>query len=360
MFGRLDRYVARAVFGSYGATLLFVMVLWAVYDLLLGMSKYREAAERNDLGMFELLLVWLELQLVRVPLVFVIVAPFVTVIASMFAISRLMGSNEIGPMVFTGRSMMRILRPAVTVALLSAASMAAVWEFVLPPLAGSIQQLGSTLDNEDELPPRPLTLVSANRGQRLFATRYDAQRQRMHDVLVLDRGSGQGDHTVVTAQLADWNPERGVWELVDGKREVGDLSSPEAEVMLEGATPALVELVGKEADMASVLSYSDLVALRRMSPGRTDLEISFHYHFTWPLANVVLLLLALPFAVHFERGSKVGRVILAIAICAAYLIADLAFQNLGRGEFLHPVVAAWAPMIVFSSLGLVMFSSMRT
>ena len=30
----------------------------------------------------------------------------------------------------------------------------------------------------------------------------------------------------------------------------------------------------------------------------------------------------MPFAVSFERGSKIGRVVLAITICAGYLIVD--------------------------------------
>ena len=88
--------------------------------------------------------------------------------------------------------------------------------------------------------------------------------------------------------------------------------------------------------------------------------IAFHYRLTWPLANLVLLLLALPFAVHFERGSKIGRVILAIAICGGYLVVDLTCQNLGRQEYLHPIVASWTPTILFGSLGMVMFGGMRT
>ena len=88
--------------------------------------------------------------------------------------------------------------------------------------------------------------------------------------------------------------------------------------------------------------------------------MAFHRHLTWPLANVLLLLLVLPMAVHFERGSRVSRVMAAIALCGGYFLLDLICQSLGQRNFVHPVVAAWTPPIVFGSLGAVLFGSLRT
>ena len=41
-------------------------------------------------------------------------------------------------------------------------------------------------------------------------------------------------------------------------------------------------------------------------------------------------------------------------------LLDLACQRLGQREWLHPIVAAWTPTIVFGSLGVVLFSSTRS
>jgi lipopolysaccharide export system permease protein len=88
--------------------------------------------------------------------------------------------------------------------------------------------------------------------------------------------------------------------------------------------------------------------------------MALHRHITYPLANLVLLLLGLPFAIHFERGSRIERVLGAIGMCAAYLLFDLICQNLGYNDWIHPVVAAWSPTILFGSLGVALFSGVKS
>ncbi|MEM7204593.1 MAG: LptF/LptG family permease [Planctomycetota bacterium] len=361
MMGRLDRYVARTLLSSWAATLLLVVFLFVVMDLLLHMPQYLARAHERGIGLGQVLGAWLRFHLISFPGVFVSFAPFVTVVGSMFAIARLMGANEIAPMIFTGRSTMRVFGPAVALGLLSAGAMAATWEVVLPPLSRSIERLGNVLSpDEARETADEIVLQSNDLRQTLMCGRFWPDEQRMEGVVLVDKGTGPQDRVLVVADAALWNPEAGSWELIGGERVVGDVRHPESELRMENVTPDILWMSGKEAKMSSLLAYSELSALMRLSPGRSDLVIAFHYHWTWPLANVVLLLLALPFAVHFERGGKIGRVALAIAICAAYFVFDLICQNLGRRDFVHPVVAAWTPMIVFGSLGVVLFGGMRS
>ena len=108
------------------------------------------------------------------------------------------------------------------------------------------------------------------------------------------------------------------------------------------------------------MSYTELMDLHRLNPRRRDFVLALHAHITFPIANLILLMLALPFSVSFERGRKLERVLFAVLICAFYLMADLTCQNLGRTGYFHPVFAAWLPPITFGSLGLVFFGSIRT
>lgn len=91
-----------------------------------------------------------------------------------------------------------------------------------------------------------------------------------------------------------------------------------------------------------------------------DVRLAFHRHITWPLANVLLLLLVLPLAVHYERGSRLWRVLAAIGLCVAYMVFDLACQSLGKRGLVDPVFLAWAPPIVFGSLAAVLYGSTRS
>lgn len=361
MAGRLDRYVTKTVLGSYFATLAFVVFLWIVLDLLLNMTKYLGVAREKDLGLFELLGMWLQYHTLSLPWVFVLVAPFVSVIACMFAVARLMAFNEVVPMVFTGRSMVRVLRPCLMMALISGGVMVVTWEVLLPPLSRHMEQLAGTLeDGKGTTDLESIVLFSPDRQRRLMCDRYVPEKERAEGMVMMDLGSRPEDLSEVTAPAMTWNPEREDWELVDGKWRSGQHLEKRAWLGMEGVTPRMLWLSGREAKTSSLLSYSELVDLIVLSPGRHDLVINLHYHLTWPIANVLLLLLALPFAVQFERGSKMGRIVLAILICGSYLIVDLTCQNLGRREYLHPVLAAWTPTILFGSLGTVMFGGIRT
>ena len=152
--------------------------------------------------------------------------------------------------------------------------------------------------------------------------------------------------------MGDWRLERGRRITEDSSRRIEWLQAGEV-------TPDLLWRLGKEGRDTVALSYSELLDLRELRPGRRDLVLAFHSHLTFPLANLILLLLALPFAVQFERGGRTERVVFAILLCAAYLITDLTCQNLGR-SLVHPVLAAWLPTILFGSFGLAFFSGIRT
>ncbi len=363
MKGSLDSYIWKTVAGSYLACLAFLLFLFIVFDLLINMGGYVRSADNLGIPFMTMIGRWARFHVVSSPWVFVTVAPFVTVIASMFSLSRFMRSNEIVPMIFTGRSMFRILTPVVVTGILSALAMAAVWEFAMPTVGRSMDRLRESMGDQEieEVDARSVVLRSPTDPRRvLMCERYDHSRLRMEGVVLWDRGVMEEDIVSVTALAADWDPEKGDWELHLGKERSGDIERDRAMLGMGEATPEIIRRYGKEGRDISLLSYSDLSGMIEMSPNRPMFTIAFHYHFTYPLANLILLLLALPLATSFERSNKIGRVIIAILICGGYLAIDLAFQNLGRHEYLHPIVAAWASTIFFGSLGLVMFATMRS
>ena len=359
---RLDRYVGRTLLGSWIACLFGLMVLFVLVDLLLNMPGYIDRAGQQGIGLVHLLGAWLRYHVVFAPFVFVTIAPFVTVIGAMFAVSRLMMQNELMPMLFCGRSMFRVLTPALLLGLGVGLTMAAAWQFVIPRLSESIASLRSVIDPGETLGTLDHVVARAPNDPRrmVLARSYLHERLRMEGVFVLDKGSRADDQALIEARAADWNPELRRWELTGGVERRGTTSRSVATLQIPGLTPDLLWRSGQQGKQATELSYTEIQDLRELRPGRHDYVIAFHQHLTFPLANVVLLLLALPFAVSFERGGRVGRVLLAILICGGYLVVDLTCQNLGRREYLHPIVAAWVPTIVFGSVGIVIYGGMRT
>lgn len=360
LFGdRLDRYVGRNALGSFLAALFFVVLLFSLIDLLINLPSYLREGEKTHVATVALFWKIVQLQVLSVPIVFVTLAPFATVISAMFAVSAHFAVNEIAPMLFCGRSMLRILRPVLVLAMFSALSMAACWEWIVPRVSQPLANLRAELTGDDQEQKDLVVKLRDGVDQTIFVKSYDHDRQRMDVVTLVDRGSGANDVVTITASAAQWDPSLGDWRLVDGERRVPDAVQKQLTLGAPTATPDLLFQLGKEGRETMQLSYSELLELRALRPGRRDLQMAFQSRFTFPLANLVLLMLALPFAVSYERGRRIERVVFAILLCGLYLVTDLTCQSLGS-TVIHPVLAAWFPTIVFGAFGAVFFVGVRT
>ncbi len=358
---RLDRYVGKTVLGAFIAALAFFTLLVIIMDVLGNMPRYVRVAQEQELSSAGLALLMFDYYVVLLPVLLVSIVPFVTVIACMFALARLQHANEVVPMLFVGRPMRRVLRPMMLCGLLAALGMVACWQWVVPEVAPRFTQLTQQLNRGrstqetlvDESPDGALM-------RRLYVGEFEPGKNTIRGVHMLVEAVLAADSVMITAdsgvwdeEASDWRLENGWRETVENKQQIGFLGRPDLapEVLLQRGRSQI------EADAQSYTQLAETMALRSH---RADVRLAFHRHITYPLANLILLMLALPLAVWFERGSRIERILMAIGLCGAYALFDLVCQSLGVRGYLHPVVAAWSPTIVFGSLGLVLFGGMRS
>jgi lipopolysaccharide export system permease protein len=356
----LDRYVGRIALGAFAAALVFFLFLGVLVELLNNVARYAERAHELGYGGLDLAF-YLALHYARfTPVLFMTVAPFALVIGCMFTVARLQHANEVVPMLFVGRSTQRILRPMFALAAATALTMAACWQWVVPAFAAELATHETFLRSGNTAYRAVVHEQLGVESQRFYAERFDPVARSLLHVNLLVESPQTGDSHLVRAREAVWDDERRDWRLIDGWLQRHRVATPHGWLERPDLTPAV--LVGQARDTVEPehLSYTDLAELARNRPNEPKVALALHRHFTWPLANVLLLLLALPLAVHFERRSRVGRVLAAIGLCGGYLLVDLTCQSLGTRGFVHPIVAAWVPPIVFGSLGIVLFGSTRT
>ena len=360
----LDRYVGRIALGAFVAALVFFTFVMTVVDLLNNVAKYADRATRQGLGGFDLALYLGWYYVNRLPIVLTAVTPLATAIAGMFTVARLQHANEVVPMLFVGRSIQRIARPMLWLGLAAGLGMAANWQWVVPRVGADIAARETFL-RAGNTTQKGLVVERRQEGSYFNAEQFDPKENTLRGVNMLLHGALAADHSLTTAPSATWDRERRDWRLHDGELHRPDgtgavLVSPQPWLGRPDLTPALLVQQARDAIEPEMLSYSDLVALTISRPHQSQVRLALHRHITWPLANVLLLLLVLPLAVHFERGSRVGRVLAALGLCGAYMLLDLVCQRLGARNLVHPVVAAWVPTIVFGSFGVVLFGGTRT
>jgi LPS export ABC transporter permease LptG/LPS export ABC transporter permease LptF len=80
----------------------------------------------------------------------------------------------------------------------------------------------------------------------------------------------------------------------------------------------------------------------------------------FPFVTVIMALLALPFAVTTGRRGALYGIGIGIVMAIVYWIALSVFAALGKGGAMSPMLAAWAPNILFSAAATVMLLTVRT
>jgi lipopolysaccharide export LptBFGC system permease protein LptF len=80
----------------------------------------------------------------------------------------------------------------------------------------------------------------------------------------------------------------------------------------------------------------------------------------FPFVTVIMTLLAVPFAVTTGRRGALGGIGIGIALSIVYWVVLSIFGALGEGGVTTPLLAAWAPNILFGAAALYMMLTVRT
>jgi lipopolysaccharide export LptBFGC system permease protein LptF len=174
----------------------------------------------------------------------------------------------------------------------------------------------------------------------------------------------EGDLSVSTAaDLATPLPD-GRWSLVGGRRLEWDAHGRRSAAVdvLEDIRFTLedVVLAWKGREHPTDLSFAELRELLERDPTNDQYRTMLQYHFTFPLAGLVLLLVGLPFVVGQERGRAGERIARGFFLCVGYFGVDFIARTLGLQGQIGPFYAGWFPVVLFGSLGIVLTASMRS
>ena len=88
--------------------------------------------------------------------------------------------------------------------------------------------------------------------------------------------------------------------------------------------------------------------------------VDLYSKLSFPLVNLVMVLVAIPFALQSPRGGRLFGIGLAIGIMAGYLVVHYIALAFARADLLPPLIAAWAANIIFTGIGVSLMLRART
>jgi lipopolysaccharide export system permease protein len=356
MRSRLDRYVAGLYLSCWMLSAVFFLGLFGVVDFFGKIGKLLEHS--HEVGQGAAIIG--RFYLVQLPTIFKEVAPFVMLMAALLVVLRLQRHNELMAMQLTGRSARRVMAPVFVLTIAFTVGLVWVQEVVAPQVSAEREQLEALLVKGkpdlrvDEIHMRDVaSRVWSVRGYHVVTGLIE----RLH----VSGRDAQGRNESISGSNATWDESAGGWRLESGVREVRGLSDGElvesgpADVVTTDLRPDDLVMGHREA---FDLSYGDVLARSERYPASASYRLLRHYHVTYPLSVLLLVLLGVPFVLRrSSRGSLIGLGA-ALLLCIAYLLVDTTARNLGTHGFLNPVLAAWLPVILAGSLGVVLFDGL--
>lgn len=363
-----DRYIIKTFFVSYLTCLIFIIGLLIVIDLFAKVDNFIKAKEEHQIKGAELLGIILEFTLLSIPYVLSKVAPFLTVMAAIFTVTRMCKNNELIPVVMSGTSLYRLLLPVFAIAFAFSGLLIAQQEWLVPVVAKKYNNLKRFISGDELNVLTELDILTDGMGNNFIIHSYHTIEKAITGLEMIKtaaEGSGKSIERIIRARQAQWKEgEEGPgWYLTGGCEDLfGENDAIELRshvTFLRGTdlTPEEIEIRHEEYEN---LSFSQLNYLFHRFPYRTHLRILLHSHITDPFANIILLLLGIPFTLQRRNRS----IFLGIAICfliyGAYFGFAFITKDMGNRENLHPLVAAWLPVVFFGSLGICLLDSIKT
>jgi lipopolysaccharide export LptBFGC system permease protein LptF len=108
-------------------------------------------------------------------------------------------------------------------------------------------------------------------------------------------------------------------------------------------------------ELKNYISY-----LRKSGYNATELQVELNKKISLPLSCLIMALLGVPFSFSTGKKGAFFGIGISIAIAMSYWGISSVFEAMGAYGLLVPVLAAWAPNLLFGAAGLVLLLNIRT
>ena len=350
----LSRYLFREFLRAAAVCILGFLALFLLIDFVDHAEKLlRHHAELREIGYY---------YLTRVPGMFVLISPVGTMLAVLVAVSLRVRSNELTAIFSGGVSLLRACVPIlVGCALVSALSL--LCSEVLAPAANKHAR------EIERLRLRPGSVAAQFSGNRywirgergiLSAQLVDGTSRTLRGFQYIEVDRDFRPVRRIESRTARVLPD-GTWELSKGRERVfGKTPSVEAFSLRTYRFPETMDGFIAGETPPEEMTYSQLsgyiAELRRKGYEANRYETDLYAKIAYPLLNVVISMLAIPFALRSPRSGGVWRSIgLGLLMGFACWVVLSASLSLGRMGVLPALLSAWLPGVLFAGSGAALF-----
>jgi len=298
------------------------------------------------------------------------VIPLAVLVATLVTIGVLTKNNELVVMKACGISLYRIALPMVVCAIGAGLVLFGLEETVLGPSNRRAERLNDAMRGR-VTPTSAINRqwVVGSRGEIYHYNFLDPQTRRMLGVSVYEFPAGMervSRRTFAERASVDAATPT-LWHLQQGwTRSFSNQGAAEAFSAFENADRTLdaISAFVTEPPDARFMGYAQLreytERLRSSGFDVLDQDVALAGKLAFPFVTIILTLMAVPFAVLTGRGGAMAAIGIGIGLALTYWITISVFAAMGTGGLVTPLIAAWAPNMLFGAAAVYMLLTVRT
>jgi lipopolysaccharide export system permease protein len=347
----LDRYVARQIYAGVGFVLLGFLALFAFFDVV---------AELRDLGRGAYQLPqMLAYVLLSVPTHTYELLPIAVLIGALYALAQLAGNSEFTVMRAAGMSPAQAGRLLLKVGIVFAVLTLAIGEWIAP--AGETAAEKLRMRAMSSLIAQGLGSGIWLKDENSFVNiRRARQSNKVNDVYIYELDAAYRLRSISVVREAEYRGE-GRWALRDVSRTDFTPEGPRVAQLAKGewrsaVDPGLLDLlIVRPERMSAWRLYRYIEHLEENRQKTERYAIAMWKKLLYPVAALVMLALALPFAYMHTRAGMTGvKVFLGIMLGVFFHMLNGLFAHIGLLQNWLPVAAAAAPSLMFFGAAMAM------
>ena len=355
----MDIYILRCFLTYFFWSLIACTTLF----LLLTFFELLDDAIRNSIPLISLA----DYLFFLTPQVLVVAIPMSILLAALVSLGVLEKDSEITAVKAGGWSLYRLAVPIIAAAAVFSIGLFLMQDYILPYANNRQDNLRNYILNKPALTSKRAgrKWILGDQGRIYNYGYFDAGQNSFIDLNVyevdFDRSRLRRRIYAEHARVGD-----GVWTLENGW--LRDYESEQFERFGEKAA-SLPERAGyfkreifqpKESSKMTYLELRRHIGyLRQSGYNAVELQVELYKKVAFPAGCLIMAFLGIPFAFSTGRKGAFFGIGISIAIAVAYWGISGAFEAMGAYGLLLPLIAAWAPNILFAAAGLAMFLTIR-
>ncbi|MCL2184988.1 MAG: LptF/LptG family permease [Treponema sp.] len=352
----LDKYLLRQFFPIFLIALSMFVFLLILIDLFSNLVRYLN----NEVPIN----IILQIAVYFIPKCISYAMPISLLFAAAYTLGDLYAKNELTTVFSSGMPFWRFSISLIIVGLFASVLSFFHDDFLVIPTLKIKNELSRKALNQHVTESNSDIVIRAKNGTIIYAVDYfDYERLILNTVNIIEMDSTGKFISKISAPSAEWKTN--FWDFRNAVIYKYDND------IIRMAALDYTEYYNEHPDTfrRSAVIVEELSAkdagllvrdLRSAGLPYSHVQANYYHRFSFAAASVIVMILSISMGGRFRKNILLMSLFTSLSVAVVYYIAEMLSMTLAGLNYIHPIVGAWFPVLIFIILGLLLLRSAKT